>query len=76
MLSGDVKRIRDALKKGITLDGRELDQVVISNMDLEELHEDVQVTQPDNTVKTVRRPLLYKFNQQGLTEYLRKHKRL
>lgn len=76
MPSAETKRIKAALKSGEPLMGHELDKVVISNMDLPELHEDVQIPTPDGSVRTVRRPCLYKFNQQGLTEYLKKNKRL
>lgn len=75
MPSAEFKRIKAALKSGEPLMGRDLDKMVISNMDLEELGTDVEEVR-FGQVETVRRPNLYRFNQAELTEYLRKNKRL
>jgi len=74
-MSANSDRIRDSLKKGILLTGEDLDKVVVSNMDLPELGQDVQVTE-FGQVKTVRRPNFFRFNQAELADYLRKNKRL
>jgi len=75
MPSAETKRIKAALKSGEPLMGHELDKLVVANMDLPELGTDVEEVR-FGQVEKVRKPNLFRFNQEELARYLKANKRL
>lgn len=77
MLSGDVRRVKDALRKGTPLLCNDLDAIVQMHWThVPELCEEILVQRPGGIVEKVKRPLLGKYGQDELRELLKRNKLL